>query len=287
MGIKKKNQMIKHSDYLESKKNFITEKGLMSPEMYEFYMKIYRAQEDFMLKCSSLPEDYRKFKLEVLPALSVNDIVIDDGTKHLLNELLGKLADIIAEVNSGLNFSGLSGSFINDADPFLHALLSRDNSYLEKEALKNRLDLDEFIFVLHNVFKPFLIRLRECFQVKMDREDWLKGSCPVCGYLPDMSKIVESRDNQRHLHCSLCENGWEFPRLVCPVCGCEEQSKHGYFEYEDDPSYRVYYCDECKHYIKNVRVPKLKEESKFDLAVEDVITSFLDASMMEKGYKRI
>lgn len=279
--------MIKHSEYLAGKKDNVSGNNLMSQELYDFYMKLFLAQEEFLDKCQSLPEGYIQFRNDSLPALSVDDITIDTGLKELLDDLLRKIASVISEVNSGMNFSHLIGSFKAEADTLLRSLLKQDHEFLENKGKENRLDLDEFIFILHNVFKPFMVRLKECFDLKIKKEDWLKGNCPVCGYLPDMSKIVESRENQRLLNCSICEHQWEFPRLVCPVCGCDEQSKHGFFEYEDDNNYRVYYCDECKHYIKSIRVPKLKEESKFDLSVEDIITSFLDASMIEKGYKRI
>jgi len=279
--------MIKHSEYLKQKKDFIAEKGSITPELFDFYMEIFLAQEEFSAKCGNLSGYNKYFKNDVFPVLAVDDIVIDEDTKSLLFDLMMKLSGIITKVNPGMDLSNFKDSFKHDADNLLRALLKQDSSFLEKKGIESRLALDEFIFIIHNVFKPFMGALKNNSERKPAREDWLENVCPFCGYLPDMSKIVESKDNQRHLHCSICENEWEFQRLVCPACGCNEQAKHGFFEYEDNDLYRVYYCDECKHYIKNVRIPKLKEESSFDLAVEDIITNFLDATMIDKGYKRI
>jgi len=279
--------MIKHSEYLNNKKDSIIESGSITPELLDFYMAIFQAQENFSSQPGELSGYSNNFNNSSLPLLTVDDLVIDEETKSLLSDLLIKLTDIVSKVNSGMDFSPLKESFKNDADALLRGLLKQDYSFLEKKGIENRLALDEFIFVVHNVFKPFMAALREKSEIKIEKEDWLESSCPFCGYLPDMSKIVESKENQHRLHCAICENEWEFPRLVCPACGCSDQKKHGFFEYEDNNLYRVYYCEECKHYIKNVRIPKLKEEAGFDLAVEDIITNFLDAAMIEKGYKRI
>ncbi len=279
--------MIKHSDYLKNKQDAVLDNGSMTPEVFDFYMEIFHSQEEFTSQIGNSGAYLKNLKEDSFPVLSADDINLEDDMKSLLFNLTVKLTDVISKLNAGMDFSLLKENFKNDADILLRALLKQDFSFLEKKGVDNRLALDEFIFVIHNVFKPFIAALRKKADRKPDKEEWLESSCPFCGYLPDMSKIVESKENQRHLHCAICENEWEFPRLVCPACGCNEQTKHGFFEFEDNNIYRIYYCDECKHYIKNVRIPKLKEESSFDLAVEDIITSFLDASMIDKGYKRI
>jgi formate dehydrogenase maturation protein FdhE len=279
--------MKKHSDYLIRKKDSIMENGSMTKELFKFYSEIFIAQEEFAANCGDLSGYKASFKKDIFPVLDNLSIVLEEGTKAYLSDLMVKLTDLISGVNPGMDFSEFKKNFAGDADNLLKGLLNQDYALLEKKGVDNRLALDEFIFVIHNIFKPFMAALKRSSDIKPGKEDWLESSCYFCGYLPDMSKIVESKENQRHLHCALCENEWEFPRLVCPACGCSEQTKHGFFEYEGNNIYRAYYCDECKHFIKSVRIPKLKEESAYDLAVEDVITNFLDAGMIEKGYKRI
>jgi formate dehydrogenase maturation protein FdhE len=279
--------MLNHSEYLADKKNLVSEKALMTQDIYNFYMKVFQAQEKYQEAFVNLAGNYKMFISGSLPVLTAESISLDEETKTQLNNLMLDLTGAVTGMNSGMDFSALSESFKSDTDELLRSILKHDFVLLEKKAAENRLSVDEYIFIIHNVFKPFMVALRTAHNRKIEREDWLESTCPFCGYFPDMSKIIESKDNQKLLHCAMCENQWEFPRMQCHVCGCNEQSKQGFFEYEDNNIYRVYYCDECSHYIKNVRITKLVEESKFDLAVEDVITNFLDASMMEKGYKRI
>lgn len=279
--------MTKHSEYLINKKDFISANESMTTELFDFYRDIYLAQEEFISAIGDLAGYREIFRKDILPVLAVDELKIDEAAKSHLNDLMLKITGRISLMNQGMDFSSLNETFKNDIDELLRGLLKQDYSSLEKKGLENRIDLDEFVFVIHNVFKPFMTALRKKSEFKTPKGEWMESSCSFCGYLPDVSKIVESKENQRHLHCAICENEWEFPRLVCPACGSSEQSKHGFFEYEDNNIYRVYYCDECRHYIKNVRIPKLKEESGFDLAVEDVITNFLDAAMIDKGYKRI
>jgi len=279
--------MLKHSEYLNKKKDYIAQTESLSPELYDFYMHIFLAQEDFASKCGKTSGFSEYFRNGQLPVLNTETLALNDEVKSLLNGLMLELTDIISKMNQGMNFSLLKENFNKDANLLLRGLLNKDYEFLEKKGFENRLALDEFIFVVHNVFKPFMVLLRQNSEVKIDKGEWLESSCPFCGYLPDMSKIVESKENKRNMHCAICENEWEFPRLICPSCGCNDQTKNGFFEYEDNNLYRVYYCDECKHYVKNVRIPKLQEESSFDLAVEDIITNFLDSAMIDKGYRRI
>lgn len=284
---KKIKIMLKHSEYLNKRKETLIENGILTQDLFNFYIDIFSLQEKFSESPGDLSEYGRFFLKDTFPVLDKNAVTLNEDTKKDLSELLMKITDLISKINPGMDFTSLKDSFNADADSLLNGLLGQDFTFLEKKGMENRLAIDEFLFVIHNVFKPFITALGRISEAKPAKEDWLESSCPFCGYLPDMSKIVELKENQRHLHCALCENEWEFPRLVCPACGCNEQAKHGFFEFEDNNLYRVYYCDECRHYIKSVRIPKLKEESGFDLAVEDVITSFLDAGMIEKGYKRI
>ncbi len=276
-----------HIEYLNKKKDSLSDNSLMTPELTGFYMEIFQAHEDFRNGAGELPDDLKNYIKDAHPQLSVDKFVIDDSIKDHLYKLAVRLTEIISRANNGMDFSHFTGNFLKDSDLLFAALLNQDYSSIEKKGIESRLALDEFIFLVHNIFKPLMVMLSDKYAVKPEKGSWLESICPFCGYLPDMSKIVESRENQRFLHCSICENEWEFPRLVCPACGCDDQKKHGFFEFEDNAMYRVYYCDECRHYIKSIRVPKSREDSGFDLAVEDVITGFLDASMIEKGYKRI
>jgi FdhE protein len=279
--------MIKHSDYLKQKKGSIQEYGSMTPELSDFYTEIFLAQEESALRFENLLKDKNFFQHEKSPALIIDDISFRGELLDELFDLLKKITSIISKMNTGMNFTLLLDNFRDDADFIFCKLLKLDSVESENICRKYNLAIDEFIFVMHNIFKPMLIVLREQSEMDFTQDEYFGDSCPFCGYLPNMSKIVESKDNKRYLHCSICENIWNFPRLSCPVCNNTEQSKQGYFEFGVNSLYRAYYCDDCKHYIKTIKVPKLKEDLNYDLTVEDIITNFIDATMINKGYKRI
>ena len=101
-----------------------------------------------------------------------------------------------------------------------------------------------------------------------------------------MAKIVDSLDGKRFLHWALCENEWPYERLSCTVCGNKDAQKLGYYITEEKTPYRIDYCDECKAYIKTIRLIKSDDPDKYDLYVENIITPYLDYLAIEKGYLR-
>lgn len=278
--------MKKHSLNIEKKKDFIIKNKSLSEEMVDLYRDLYAAQERAY---DSFPEDLNVFlpvKSDAPPFLKIESIKLGKVIIAKLESLLNEIAEIVERTNPGMDFSLMVRSFGNIAEEALVKFLEHDFDYFDERASEYRMDISELIFMIHNVFKPLLVRARTSAGLTVKKEEWLEGTCPFCGYMPDFSKIVESKDNTRRLHCSLCEEEWDFPRLKCHSCGNVEQTSLGFFEYEDNPDYRVYYCDRCRSYIKSIRIPKLKEESGFDLAVEDIVTGFLDSTMMSKDYSR-
>jgi formate dehydrogenase maturation protein FdhE len=277
--------MKKHSLAIEKKRDFILKHKSLSEEMILFYVKLYAAQEKAY---DALPGniDILPLNSSSHPFLQIESITLRAEIIASLSLLLKELADIVSDANPGMSFDVLIKSFGGIAEESFVKFLQHDFDYFEGKASEFRLDISELIFMIHNVFKPLLIKVRISSGLSAKREEWLEKECPFCGYMPDFSKIVESRDNMRKLHCSLCEEEWEFPRLKCYACGNDEQETLGFYEFEDNPDYRIYYCDKCKSYIKSVRIPKLKEEAGYDLAVEDVVTGFLDSTMISKNYNR-
>lgn len=254
--------------------------------MIDFYIKLYGAQEKAYESFPCDLNDFFPVNRDNPPFLIKENIKLNEDIISKLNLLLTDIADIVSKTNPGMDFSLLVNSFSGIANESLIKLLLHDFDYFEEKASECRLDISEFIFMLHNTFKPLLIKARISAGLSVKKEDWLNEVCPFCGYMPDFSKIVEAKDNMRKLHCSLCEEEWEFPRLKCHACGNTEQETLGFYEFEDNPDYRVYYCEKCKNYIKSVRIPKLKEESGYDLTIEDIATGFLDSTMINKNYNR-
>ncbi len=278
--------MKSHSIYFENKNDFISKNKSLSDEHVAFYKSLFSAQE----KASGMFPENIKDQFPVNPAavpfLQADDIRLNDEILDTLSLLLDDITESIVQINPGLDFNLLKKSFSSSAQDMIRHLVKKDYDYFTALGMEWRIDTTELLFVIHNVFKPLLVKARIEANLSIDKENWQEGECPFCGYLPDFSKLVESKNNLRKLHCSLCENEWEFPRLKCHSCGTDEQTMLGFFEYEDNPEYRVYYCDKCRNYLKAIHIPKLRDESGFDLAVEDIITGFLDSTMMNKNYNR-
>jgi len=277
--------MKNHSEYLNKKKDFIRENSSLSENFFTFYTGLFELQQKAYDALGELSLSFESCGKDNLPFLKIEHLKLDSKILDVLNILALDISSEIKKTNPGMDFSAFESSFVTDATDLLKSLLAKDYSYFELKEKAYKLDISEILFMVHNIFKPLMIKAAENANLKIEKEDWLRGDCPFCGYLPDFSKIVESVDNKRKLHCSLCESEWEFPRLQCHVCGNDNQETLGYYEYEGT-DYRIYYCEHCKSYIKALKIPKLKEESNIDLAVEDIVTGFLDSSMMQKGYVR-
>jgi len=119
------------------------------------------------------------------------------------------------------------------------------NDTLEAIAHSNNIDTDELLFIAMNVYKPFFVALRTTAVKDSSFFEHTEAYCPSCGFLPDMAKIVEAKNNKRFLHCALCECEWEYKQLKYPACGNEKADLLGYYIYENDEKYRFDYCYKC------------------------------------------
>ncbi|MDD4334457.1 MAG: formate dehydrogenase accessory protein FdhE [Desulfotomaculaceae bacterium] len=145
--------------------------------------------------------------------------------------------------------------------------------------LKTDLPPETFIFLLNHTIKPFMRQYAVNVSKYFDPEMWLKGNCPVCGGKPILS-LLEKEKGRRYLYCGLCEVQWRFHRLGCPYCTSYESH---FFTVEGMEKYRVYYCDQCRGYIKTVDGAKTGG-SELKLFWEDINTIQLDVLAMREGY---
>lgn len=145
--------------------------------------------------------------------------------------------------------------------------------------LKTDLPPEAFGFLLNYTVKPFMRRYAVNISEYFDPETWLRGNCPVCGGKPTLA-LLEKESGRRYLYCGLCEVKWRFHRLGCPYCASYESH---FFTVEGMEKYRVYYCDECRGYIKTIDGSKTGG-SELKLFWEDINTVQLDILAMREGY---
>lgn len=278
----------KHSQYLEKRKEEILKKEILSPENFNFYRELFLFIEKYSEEYSC--KDVLNHPSKVFPLLVPSELSISQGDAEILVRSLGELAELLKKHHQGLDLSAVVTYYTetkNEPGETLRSLLSLKGDEFEALAAKFRIGIEELLFVLMNWYKPFLIKLRHVVFSNIDASEWHENRCPFCGNYPNISKIVEMKENQRKLHCQLCDNEWHYVRIGCVICGINEMSELGYYEFEGKPEYRIDYCNSCKGYIKTIRIPRQFDEGRYDLAVEDIITNFLDASALSMGYKRL
>jgi len=110
-----------------------------------------------------------------------------------------------------------------------------------------------------------------------EMEAWGRGSCPVCGGLPDLA-ILAGDPAARSLVCSRCTTLWPYTRVGCPFC----RSGDGQVYYADgDGGHRLYVCLHCRRYVKAVVVPA---GATVDPWAERLLTLGMDLAALEAGY---
>ena len=131
--------------------------------------------------------------------------------------------------------------------------------------------------IIYNSFSRLLHMLREKY-TRLIPDPWTGGDCPFCGAYP---RIGFDAEDKRMLHCLTCGHSWRFPRLKCPSCGNTDYHTQGYFEAEGLEGFRVYFCRECKNYLK---IADIKIKATEDPETEDFLTLELDDLALKEGF---
>jgi len=221
-------------------------------------------------------------KKEGFPLFSRDALPLDlDSAAELLEAFLAHLADAGREDAAGLS-AALEKTRLIDNWPerLFRAILSQDGEALSLLASEVKLEPNVLLFLGKTALRPSIERLRAAFTGDMDKQQWSKGYCPLCGSQPDMAFFEKT--GKRHLHCELCGEEWPFPRIKCPFCNTEDQEKLGYFEAEEEEGFRVYFCRVCNRYIKTIDKKAFEEVAPLEL--ENLATLHLDLLARENGF---
>jgi FdhE protein len=126
--------------------------------------------------------------------------------------------------------------------------------------------------------------------------------CPCCASLPTASvaRVDGSGGHYRYLHCSLCSAQWHMVRIKCSHCestkGIHYQSLQPVtanradssaggspHEKENQPAVEAETCDECRHYLKIVR---MERDISVEPVADDLASLTLDLLVSEAGFQR-
>ncbi|MEJ5348914.1 MAG: formate dehydrogenase accessory protein FdhE [Desulfosoma sp.] len=112
-------------------------------------------------------------------------------------------------------------------------------------------DLPSLLYVARSCLRPSLEKTAEELLKTVSPDDlWQEGYCPVCGSLPSL--ITLEGEGFRRGHCSWCGTPWRLARFQCPVCNNRRHESLGYLYSDEEPGYRIDYCNQCRHYFKTI-----------------------------------
>ncbi len=282
--------IINHNEHLIQYKDFVFKNAALSEDLFSFYSSLFSLQYDStqILK-SAITDTTLVVDTTHYPMIHPQNMQFTEEVIAHIKKLFKEIATRIIQFQPGYSFDILLSNLDTRQELYkeiITALLLNDSAF-EAIARENNIDTDELVFLAINVYKPLFVALRSAvLDDKTDFPEHFDAFCPFCGFIPDMAKIVESKNNKRFLHCGLCECEWEFKRVKCVACGNENAETLGYYSWELDEKYRFDYCNKCNTYIKTIRIPKQHDAAQFDLTVENIVTTFIDASALKMGYSR-
>ncbi|HEY6386120.1 MAG TPA: formate dehydrogenase accessory protein FdhE [Candidatus Acidoferrum sp.] len=109
--------------------------------------------------------------------------------------------------------------------------------------------------------------------------------CPLCGGRALFGVLrIEGDGGKRCMVCSFCEYEWEFRRILCPICGEEEEKKLPVYVAEQFPHVRVEACENCKFFVRTIDLTK---DGHAVPVVDDLAAIPLTLWAHEHGYSRL
>jgi len=138
-------------------------------------------------------------------------------------------------------------------------------------------------FLVRAFLQPYAEFVRS--RAAMKWNGYTYSLCPFCHRKPGLGILRQQGDGaRRSLMCSFCIAEWEFRRIVCPLCGDEDNRKLPVYTAAEFDYIRVECCDTCKRYIKTVDLTK---NGRADPVVDEIASAPLDLWAQEHGYSKL
>jgi FdhE protein len=241
-------------------------------EYKEENIKIDQAELGKRLECSEYLLDFK-------------DIQID---KKWLEGLLKEYFSMLRRFrkDDGKVVEKLEQSFEKkelDPEALVKKVFSFDSEYLGNLAKKLMVEAEDLNFLGLHLGNPVFELYAQRVLDKIDRDNWSKGFCPVCGSSPAIA-YLRKEDGKRILWCQFCKTRWSFLRLKCPFCSNEDQKTLRYFFSDENDPHRVYVCDNCKKYVKTIDQRKMEKPEDLDMGWENLNTFALDLVAEKEGF---
>jgi FdhE protein len=213
------------------------------------------------------------------PLLAFDDLSIDWLlVRDMLQEVAALLSvhlEVPAEVPVDLKDSSSSVAYLKEVTRIWF-----EGAQLPPSIAVSATDETFWEFMIPAALRPFLTSHREALLGSVNQESWRRGYCPICGGSPDFAYLDKER-GARWLLCSQCDAEWLFQRIGCPYCGTQSQDDLAYFT-DDKGLYRLYVCEQCRHYLKAIDLRHTQGEVL--LPLERWLTLDIDAQAQRDGY---
>jgi len=272
----------------------LTSEAYVAPDYLQLFQELFEAQYEterklrakklypLITKKEAAKRIGRGLPVIDCSKLQFDEVEFDDLLERMCSILTKKAGDNNLAVERLLEAEKAGEVSLED---LTRTAITRDGKYLEQLCEKVGGDKEELIFIATALVAPLLRVCARAIRGKVDLDQVLTDSCPICGGTPLMAKL-RREDGKRILECSLCRTQWAFKRLRCPFCGNEDADTLGFF-FVEEATYRVDKCDRCQRYIKTVDERKKPEAGLRALSVEDVATLYLDMLAAREGYQSI
>lgn len=179
---------------------------------------------------------------------------------------------------AGVIEKALEGDQLN-LDLLFKSLL--DSQSIENQADQLGLTAEALAFFGFNAIAPFVQACSAQLATYLDvQQAHGNGYCPICGSHPDLAFLDET--GKKKVTCSLCSHTWRIKRMGCVFCDAKGKEDQHYFFSNQEKEYRVYYCDQCRNYLKTIDTRELGRQ--FYPRLEQVATLHLDIKAQEEGY---
>lgn len=193
----------------------------------------------------------------------------------ILRQSFPLLSANLDRLSAGLDREGWN------ADVFLRSFLADRNLAAAALAAEVQVDEKSVLFAMTAALKPILEKAAELIEPSIRELTWLKGCCPICGSLPELS-FIKPDSSRRFLRCSLCAHTWCFQRMECPCCESGASGSIEYLYVDEKEFERVEVCNKCMKYVVALDLRKCSDPPMLELAAPALL--HLDAIARLRGY---
>ena len=254
------------------------------PQLLEFYQKLLQIQSRVGQRIdvpdpSSISSTINKQIEQGKPLIGFDKLAID---WPLLRDTFAEVVNLFAEYSE--LFDPIPKS-LRESKPSRVLTKKMVRAWFKGSKLSSSVvgeDVNQALLknLIHASLKPFLVSYSTTLLGLVEQERWRRNYCPICGGNPDFA-FLDTERGARWLVCSRCDAEWLFQRLQCPYCGTTDQNALSYFT-DDEGLYRLYVCDQCKHYLKTIDLRQAKPEVLTPL--ERLLTLDMDRQAQEQGF---